>query len=228
MATSRKTVDDLYDQRYRSNAPESEALALGDIQIFEAARSAIGLLKKTFDTWITIGRAVVRARDIADRRGGGKTFMRLIEQQGLGRIVDKATASRLERIMERLPEVTAWHETLTEKQRIDWAAPTTIIKRCPVFATPKPDADQPKPLTPAEKDRQALAVALDENHKLRQQLTNREDGDRFKPSDSAKDIAAVLVGMFSPHKAEDIARSMLTLVKGHKSGKLSPQRAASE
>jgi hypothetical protein len=98
MATSRKTVDDLYDQRYRSNAPESEALALGDIQIFEAARSAIGLLKKTFDTWITIGRAVVRARDIADRRGGGKTFMRLIEQQGLVPAISNMRSGRLVRI----------------------------------------------------------------------------------------------------------------------------------
>jgi hypothetical protein len=37
-------------------------------------------------------------------------------------------------------------------------------------------------------------------------LRKRGDGDRFKPTDTAKDIAAVLVGMFTPSKAADIAR----------------------
>jgi hypothetical protein len=202
MSTKRKpTVDDLYDQRQRgSNAPESEAVTLDDTTIFEAARQAVVLLKKTFETWVVIGKAVVRARDIADRRGGGKTFMRLVEQQGLSRVVNKTTASTLLRIMERLPEVTKWHETLTDRQQIDWAAPTTVLKRCPVFAKPKPN--EPKPLTKGEQDRQALAAALEENAKLKR----REDGDRFKPTDSADDIATVLVGMFSASKAREIAK----------------------
>jgi hypothetical protein len=139
----RPSVDELYDRRY-SNAPESEAVSLDDATVFEAARSAVVVLKKTFETWVVIGKAVVRARDIADRRGGGKTFMRLIEQQGLGRVVNKATASTLLRIMDRLGEVTTWHQTLTDRQQIDWAAPTTILKRCPVFAKPKPDDAAPK------------------------------------------------------------------------------------
>ena len=42
----------------------------------------------------------------------------------------------------------------------------------------------------------------------------REDGDPFKPTDTAEDIATVLVGMFSPSKAADIAKRMLTKLKG--------------
>ena len=49
----------------------------------------------------------------------------------------------------------------------------------------------------------------EENAKLKQ----REDGDRFKPTDPAKDIAAVLVGTFTPSKAEEIAKQMLVLLK---------------
>jgi hypothetical protein len=45
------------------------------------------------------------------------------------------------------------------KQQINWAAPTTVLKRCPAFAVPK-DADAPKELTKGEKDRMALAAAL--------------------------------------------------------------------
>ena len=41
----------------------------------------------------------------------------------------------------------------------------------------------------------------------------RENGDRLKPSDKAEHIAAVLVGMFSPDKAEQIAKLTLELLK---------------
>jgi hypothetical protein len=54
---------------------------MDDVAVFEAGRVSVNQLKKTFDLWVTIGTAVVRARDIADRRGGGKTFMRLLQQQ---------------------------------------------------------------------------------------------------------------------------------------------------
>lgn len=209
MSTKRKpTVDELYDRRYRSNAPESEAMSLDDTAVFEAARQAVTLLKKTFETWVVIGKAVVRARDIADRRGGGKTFMRLVEQQGLGKIVNKTTASTLLRIMDRLSEVVAWHETLTDRQKIDWAAPTTILKRCPVFATPKPDPVD-RPPTKAEQDRIALAAALEEIERLKRQKAD----ERFTPTDTAENVAVTLVGMFSPTKAKAIAQRVLALIK---------------
>jgi hypothetical protein len=112
----------------RSNAPESEALTLEAVQVFEDARQAVARLKKSFDEWIKIGKAVVLAREIADRRGGAKTFMRIIEQQGLGSIVPKQTATHLLRVMERIDKVLAWHGTLTERQQIDWASPETILR----------------------------------------------------------------------------------------------------
>jgi hypothetical protein len=203
----RPTVDDLYDRRYRGNAPESEAMSLDDTAVFEAARQAVTLLKKTFETWVVIGKAVVRARDIADRRGGGKTFMRLIEQQGLGRIVNKTTASNLLRIMERLPEVVAWHAVLTERQQIDWAAPTTVIKHCPAFAQPR--LQGPRPPTRAEQDRVALAAAIEENERLKRS----RDDERFTPTDTADNVAEAIVGMFTAGKASAIAKRILALVK---------------
>jgi hypothetical protein len=205
-----------------SNAPESEALSLEEVTVFENARQAVVTLKKTFEMWLVIAKSVVLARRMAERRGGRKTFMRIIEQQGLGKIVNKATASRLEKIMEpeNLPGIIAWHQTLTDKQQIDWAAPTTIFKRCPVFAKPKVAKQEgEKPLSRAEKAEQALAVALEENHKLKQ----REDGDRFKPTDTAEDIATVLVGMFSSTKAADIARRILSKLKAPRRGKVAAE-----
>jgi hypothetical protein len=118
--------------------------------IFEAAKEAAGLLKKTFEHWLVIGKAVTVAREIADREGGRQTFMRLIEQQGLGKVVDKATASRLLRIMRNLDAVRAWRETLTEGQQIDWAGPRSICRRCPALKPPPKPRAAKAPARPDE------------------------------------------------------------------------------
>jgi hypothetical protein len=198
-----------------TNAPESEALTMQDNEIFENARQAVMTLKKTFETWMVIAKAVAWARNMADRRGGRQTFKRIIEQQGLGRVVDKTTASRLLRIMDNYPAVVAWRETLTEKQQLDWAAPTSVVQRCPIFRPPKAPGEPKPPKTMVET---AVLIALQEENA---QLKRREDGDRFRPEDSAHDIAVTMVGMFSPRKAKEIAKQMMELVK-----KREPQPAA--
>lgn len=208
MSRKRKpTVDDAYDSQQRA------ATTLSQIAIVEAAQQAVitlvNVMEGAFENWITIGRAVVLAREIADREGGGKTFMKLLEGWELTHVVNKSTASTLERIMRQLPEVTAWRQTLTVRQRIDWAAPTTILKHCPVFNKPDPEAEKEKPLSMAKQTEVALANALERVA----ELENREEGDRFKPTDTAQDIAVVLVGMFTPRKAKDIADRMLELLK---------------
>jgi hypothetical protein len=192
-----------------TNSPESDSVTLDDHAVFEAARNAVTLLKKTFETWIVIGKAIVRARDIADRRGGGKTFMRLIEQQGLAPLVNKTTASNLLRIMEQLPEVTKWHETLTDKQQIDWAAPTTILKRCPVFIHPEVESDnsEEKPLTKAKQTELELAKALQEVDQLTQQVKH-SDGSLFDlKRDKAEDIGRVIADNISETRWKAIKKA---------------------
>jgi hypothetical protein len=184
-------------------------------EVFEDARQAVARFRKKFDEWIKIGRAVVLARDIADRRGGSRTFMRIVQQQGLGSVVTKSVASRLERIMPRVDEVTAWHATLTERQRIDWASPTTILRRCPIFRNPAPPSNEER-LTPAQRDRQELVRLNEENHRLQTELAHREDGDTFNPRTSTpREIAVALFGQLLPYrgKAKRVARELTALVE---------------
>jgi hypothetical protein len=132
--------------RVDTNAPESQTLDRDELALCEAARQAALQLKLTFDNWMTIGRAVAALRKHADRlieKGWAvrTTFPCLIEQQGLAQLLDKAKTSRLLTIMDRLPEVQAWHATLTLKEQIAWASPDSIVRKCPVFdqpADPKP------------------------------------------------------------------------------------------
>ena len=189
-----------------TNAPESEALTLADAEIFEAARVAVSSLKKTFELWIVIGAAVVRARKIADERGGRKTFERLLEQQGLSRVLgDKATWTRLLAIMKERAAVEAWRATLTEKQQIDWAAPSTIFKRCPVFQKPEPAKEiEKKPGL-----REVNASLQEENHALKGKLKDAVDLNQ----DKADDIARTIVSSISATRAEAIARAILKELK---------------
>jgi hypothetical protein len=135
--------------RADTNAPESQTLDRDELALCEAARQSALQLKLTFDNWMTIGRAVAALRNHADRLiekgwAARTTFPRLIEQQGLGQLLDKAKMSRLLAIMDRLPEVQAWHATLTLKEQSAWASPDSIMRKCPAFNEPA----EPKPPQP--------------------------------------------------------------------------------
>jgi hypothetical protein len=87
------------------------------------------------------------------------------------------------------------------------------------FAQPKPANDK---LSPMAQLKQVNITLQEENHRLKQ----REDGDRFKPTDTAQDIATVLVGMFSPSKAKDIAERILAKLSSRTPGEHpAPKRA---
>jgi hypothetical protein len=209
MSTHDKQVD---DRRYH-NAPESGGLSSSELATVEAGRTAMQSLRKTFDLWVAVGRAVHTLRLKADRLQGRQTFKRLMAQQGFKmdgpqseRQLDKATVTRLIQIIENLAAVTAWHEGLTDKQKIDWAGPSAIFKHCPVFAKPK---NTPTKLTEREQLKQSVTQLEEENHRLKKQ---RED-ERWTPTDTAENVAACIVGMFTPSKAVDIARRILARIE---------------
>jgi hypothetical protein len=63
--------------------------------------------------------------------------------------------------------------------------------------------------TPAERDRMALAAALEEI----EQLKKLKADERFTPTDTAQNVAVALVGMFTPDKVRDICRRAEALLK---------------
>src|SRR5260370_35132808 len=52
-----------------------------------------------------------------------------------------------------------------------------------------------------------------EENKQREERLKNADGDRWRPSDRARDIARVIVGTFSPSKATEIAKQVLVLLR---------------
>ena len=211
------------------NIPGLPSLSHEELVYAEAARTAWLSLKKTFEHWMTIARFLKVLRDKADRIGGRFTFDRLREREGLGgktdhggQVLNKTRVSRLLAIEENLSEVEKWRAGLTDKRRFEWASPEAVCRHCPVFAKPKPDPDTPKPPTKAEQDRMALAAALEEIERLKKLKAD----ERYTPTDTADNIADSIVGMFSPSKAEDIARRVLAKLKGRKAAK--PEKSGAD
>jgi len=197
------------------NDPESAWLTPDDRIVFENARRALHDLKHTFERWIVIGHAVVRARAIAATHGGRFTFPRLLMQQGLTELVgDKGSMSRLQKIMAHLPEVEAWRFTLTERQRIDWAAPNTVFKRCPLFKKPggKPDDGSAPTVSPMSRLKQQNEESAHKIADLEERLAAADAGSQFNLKlDSARNIAKVIISTITQSKALEIAREITKL-----------------
>jgi hypothetical protein len=136
-----------------TNAPESQDLSPEDEALFEAARTAVAGVKRTYeDYWRPLAKMAVRARELADlergKKGSGKAFRRILDQQGLGAI-KTATANKLVKMGKKLDEVDAWREPLTPNEKFEWAGLSSILARCPALAP------EPKSKSSSSKKRKA-------------------------------------------------------------------------
>jgi hypothetical protein len=154
-----------------------------ELEIFAEARAAGDGLRRGFDEWVTIGRALQVARQHADAPGGshvarGKLFRDVLDAQGLD-WVSRNDRSQILRMMSKLPVIEKWRGTLTDHQRVRWSSPQSIMNRCPALrpdGRPKGPIVRARPMSvsellkmPSEKGAQLLydrcpskAWALDE------------------------------------------------------------------
>jgi hypothetical protein len=157
--------DRLHSSRDRSaaamtNAPESVLLTREEHEVFETARVAIHTLGRSFDMWMDIARAVLLAHTKAAGLIAPFAFRHILDQQGILQVLgttwnsQKTTASKLMKILEKLPGVMEWRETLSHWERVNWAAPTTIYKHCPLFDPLF--TGEPRPAKPARPSRTEL------------------------------------------------------------------------
>jgi hypothetical protein len=198
------------------NAPTP--LSASEDEVLEAARVEWAALKKrTFASWMAIGKGIRILRQRADRLGGRKTFQRLMAEQGF-RIngpksewqFDKTTAIRLLKVMEQETEVRIWHDGLDSVRQAEWASPNAILRHCPIFAKPK--RDEPSPY---ERLKRAHVAALEEIEQLKQQGSEH----LFDPNNTSdRQIAETMIGRLEGWhgRARRVARLMLEIIDGPK------------
>jgi hypothetical protein len=122
----------------RKHGPKPSSLPPDEHAYIEAGHAVLALPHKTFEAWEVVGKAIQLLRLKANQVGTRGAFARLLDQHGFGEFIqDKATCTRLLRIMENLGEVAAWHASLEPKHQMAWAHPSTVFLHCPIFKKPK-------------------------------------------------------------------------------------------
>jgi hypothetical protein len=128
-----------------------------------------------------------------------------IKRNGRG-VFEKVTISRLLQIMEpeTLPRVLAWHERLEGHQKLAWASPDSLFKRCPLFADGAKDS---APLAP--KPSQQEHITRLENELARIKANGNE---YFSVKDTNKNVARVLFEMFPETRLPGLVEELLKLM----------------
>jgi len=175
-------------------------------RVLQAAHVALIALRRTFDHWVTVGRGLQLLRQKADQIGIRNAFNDLRDQHRLGdKHFRKEVVSRVLKVMDNLDAVRAWRAGLTERQRVEWASPDTIVRRCPIFNKSKTTGEA-KP-SPYAKLAQANAELQIELHDLKQRAAH---GDPFDlKNDSVETIAGTIIDTVGIDKAVKIAHAIL-------------------
>jgi hypothetical protein len=192
-------------EKYRRNVKIETTL--DERRVLHAAHVASIALRRTFDRWVTVGRGLQLLRQKADQIGTRNAFNDLRDQHRLGdKHFRKEVASRLLKVMDNLEAVEAWRAILTEKQRLEWASPDTLVRRCPVFNKPRAATAEAK-LSPYAKLQQANAELQIELHDVKHRAA---DGDLFDlKNESVETIAGTIIEKVGIDKAVKIARAIL-------------------
>ena len=152
-------------------------------------------------------------------------FLAILTRQGISVALGltassiRSTAQRLLKITENELEVRAWHNGLSEAEKIAWASPTAIYKWCPVFQR-KAELDGAKEKdrkpTPTERIKELEAQNAHLQDELASTIARQSTlpepmwRDDLNLGGSAKDIAAAIIQEKGEKEAENIAVAILT------------------
>ncbi len=176
----------------------------------------------TWDDWKQVGKAHAIGRHKAMIEAGvnqpiGRRYNDAFSawQREFGfENLDSGDRTRLFEVMGHLTKIEAWLATLTTSDRLRLNHPTTVLRKWKAAtAVPDPTAT-PKP-SPYAQLKDAHAQLIEENHRLQHRI-EAADGDLWKATDTASDIAGVMIAALSPAKAERTAREILKKLKERK------------
>ena len=128
--------------------------------------------------------------------------------------IDKGARCRLLECLRHREQIERWRALLTDSERFKLNHPDAVLRKWKAAtAIPDPNAT-PKP-SPYAQLKDAHAELIEENHRLQHRI-EAADGDLWKATDTASDIAGVMIAALSPAKAERTAREILKKLKERK------------
>ncbi len=179
--------------------------------------------RRAWADWIAIGEALQAGRaevmrDVHTNQPTGRQYEKAMAEWLVAngfKEIDKGVRCRLLECLQYSDEIKKWRELLTESERFRFNHPDAVLRKWKA-ATAIPDPTATSKPSPYAKLKDAHAEVIEENHHLKHRLEAADDGDRWKPTDTAADIAAVMVAALSPAKAERTAREILRKLKERK------------
>ena len=130
--------------------------------------------------------------------------------------IDKVVRCRLLECLQHRAEIDQWLSGLTDGERFRINHPDTVLKRWKGSTTvPDPNA-VPKPPSAFAKLKETNVDLQERLHRAERELA-AGGGDLWKNTDTAADIARVMVRVLQPGKAERTAREILKQLKERKS-----------
>ena len=186
-------------------------------------QEAMARKRRAWADWLAIGEAlqVGRAEVMRDSHTNQPTGRRYEKAMGEWLVangfkeIDKGVRSRLLECLQHRTEIDQWLSRLTDSERFRFNHPNTVLKRWKgSTVVPDPNAT-PKP-SPFAKLKDAHAELIEDYHRLQRKIETADEGDLWKPTDTAADIANVMVAALSPAKAESTAKEILLRLKERK------------
>ena len=121
--------------------------------------------------------------------------------------IDKGARCRLLECLRHREQIERWRTLLTDSERFKLNHPDAVLRRWKA-ATSIPDPNATSKPSPYAQLKDAHAQIIEENHRLQHRI-EAADGDLWKATDTAADIAGVMVAALLPAKAERTAREIL-------------------
>jgi hypothetical protein len=128
--------------------------------------------------------------------------------------IDKGIRCRLLECLRHREQIERWRALLTDSERFKLNHPDAVLRKSKA-ATAIPDPNAMPKASPYTKLKDAHAQLIEEHHCLQQKIETA-DGDLWKPTDTAADIADVMVATLSHTKAERTAREILKRLRERK------------
>ena len=178
---------------------------------------------------LDVGRAEVM-RDLHTNQPTGRRYEKAMGEWLVAngfKDIDKGTRCRLLECLRVREQIERWRALLTDGERFKLNHPDAVLRKWKAAtAIPDPNA-RPKPSPYARLKDANIELQL---HRLKQHgdgnaftkddKIETADGDLWKPTDTAADIADVMVATLSPAKAERTAREILKRVKERKGSRV--------
>jgi hypothetical protein len=180
-------------------------------EIIRRGQEALLRRSRSYDDWMNIAEALAIGRvevmaAIQTSRPTGKRYAKTMGEWLFARsfhLINEGTRNRLLECLKHRAEIEKWRATLTENECLRINHPDAVFRKWEA-STVVPDPNTPPKTCAFAKLKEANIELQERLHRAECELS-LGDGDLWTPSDTAEDIARIMLEKLSTNKAGRVA-----------------------